>query len=486
MKQPSSLQRSTLSRRDLLNRSGFGLGSLALGGILGDLGLTPASAFGPESGGSAGSLSPLAPRQPHFPGTAKRVIHLFMNGGPSQIDTFDPKPLLKKYEGKSLPSSTNLAKDRRLGGAALPSPFEFKPRGKSGLEVSELFPKVAGHIDDICLISSMYSDIPNHEQGFMMMNTGSIPLPRPSIGSWSLYGLGTENQSLPGYVVMCPDGMPTAQSANWRSAFLPGIYQGTYINTKESSPDKLIANLRNDFLLPGQQRRQLSYIQELNRLHQAERSADPQLEARIESLELAFRMQTEATDAFDIQQESEKTREMYGDNVQGRQILMARRLAERGVRYIQVYHGAGQPWDSHSNIRDGHRRLAGECDQAIAALLQDLKDRGMLKDTLVIWGGEMGRTPTAQLPLTPNVGRDHHTDGFTVWMAGGGVKGGYAYGSTDEVGLTIAENKVHVHDLHATILHLLGFNHEALTYRHAGRDFRLTDVHGNVVKDVLA
>jgi hypothetical protein len=285
---------------------------------------------------------------------------------------------------------------------------------------------------------------------------------------------------------MCPSGLPTAQSANWRSAFLPGIYQGTHVDTKETNPDQLIANLRNDFILPGQQRKQLGLIQELNEIHRQERAGDPQLEARIQSLELAFRMQTEATDAFDVTQESEKTRALYGDTLQGRQMLMARRLAERGVRYVQVYHGAGQPWDSHASIEEAHRRLAGESDQAIGALLQDLKDRDMLKDTLVIWGGEMGRTPTAQLPLTPKVGRDHHTDGFTVWMAGGGVKGGHVHGTTDDIGLSIAEGKVHVHDLHATILHLLGFNHETLTYRYAGRDFRLTDVFGNVVKEILA
>jgi hypothetical protein len=470
-----------LSRRQTLMRAGFGMGSLALGGLLSDLGLTSAAAAE-----AAANLSPLAPRAPQFPGKAKRVIHLFMNGGPSQIDTFDPKPLLKKFHGKSLPGKAELGKDKRLGGAALGSPFEFKQHGQSGMEISELFPHVAKHADDLCVIRSMFSDVPNHEPGLMMMNTGNFTLPRPSVGSWALYGLGTENQSLPGYVVMCPSGLPTAQSANWRSAFLPGIYQGTHVDTKETNPDQLIANLRNDFILPGQQRKQLGLIQELNEIHRQERAGDPQLEARIQSLELAFRMQTEATDAFDVTQESEKTRAMYGDTLQGRQMLMARRLAERGVRYVQVYHGAGQPWDSHASIEEAHRRLAGESDQAIGALLQDLKDRDMLKDTLVIWGGEMGRTPTAQLPLTPKVGRDHHTDGFTVWMAGGGVKGGHVHGTTDDIGLSIAEGKVHVHDLHATILHLLGFNHETLTYRYAGRDFRLTDVFGNVVKEILA
>jgi hypothetical protein len=332
----------------------------------------------------------------------------------------------------------------------------------------------------------MFNDVPNHESALMMMNTGNLTLPRPSVGSWTLYGLGTENQSLPGFVVMCPGGLPVSQSANWRSAFLPGIYQGTHLDTKETRPERLIANLQNDSILPAQQRTQLAYVQQLNELHRKERIGDPQLDARIQSLELAFRMQTEATDAFDISKEPQSIRDMYGDTLQGRQILMARRLSERGVRYVQVWHGAGQPWDSHNSIEEAHQRLAMECDQPIAALLQDLKNRGMLDDTLVLWGGEFGRTPTAQMPLTPKVGRDHHNDGFTVWMAGGGVKRGYVHGATDEIGLGIAEGKVHVHDLHATMLHLLGFNHETLTYRYAGRDFRLTDVDGYVVRELLA
>jgi len=308
----------------------------------------------------------------------------------------------------------------------------------------------------------------------------------PSMGSWTLYGLGTENQSLPGFVVMCPAGLPTAQGSNWRSAFLPGIYQGTSIDSQESSPDRLVANISNDRILPGQQRRQLDYIQQLNELHRQARPDDAQLEARIHSLELAFRMQREAGEAFDVSREPEAVRERYGNHVQGRQLLIARRLAERGVRYVQVYHGAGQPWDSHQNVNDAHKKLCRESDAPIAALLQDLKDRDMLDDTLVIWGGEMGRTPTVQLPLGKAPGRDHHHDGFTVWLAGGGVKGGHVHGTTDDVGLSVAENPVTVHDLHATILHLLGFDHERLTFRHAGRDFRLTDVHGTVVHDVLA
>lgn len=465
------------SRREALSRAGFGLGSLALGALLNEMGLTHAM---------AGNLSPLAPRQPQFPAKAKRVIHLFMNGGPSQMDTFDPKPKLNEFHGKSLPNTKDLGKDKRLSGAALGSKFKFSKHGQSGIEISELFPHVAKHADDLCVVRSMYSDVPNHEAALMMMNTGNLTLPRPSVGSWSLYGLGSENQSLPGFVVMCPGGLPTAQSSNWRSAFLPGIYQGTYIDTNETQADRLIANLRNDAILPSQQQEQLSYIQQLNEVHRKQRPSNTQLEARIQSLELAFRMQTEATDAFDVSKEPQAIREMYGDNVQGRQMLMARRLAERGVRYVQVWHGKGQPWDSHESIEDAHQKLATECDKPIAALLQDLKNRGMLEDTLVIWGGEFGRTPTAQMPITKKVGRDHHNDGFSIWMAGGGVKAGHIHGATDEIGLKVAEGKVHVHDLHATILHLLGFNHETLTYRYAGRDFRLTDVEGEIVKEILA
>jgi hypothetical protein len=468
-----------VSRRQALAQAGFGLGGVALAGMLQQMGLTQAHA--------EASISPLAPRVPGFPGKAKRVIHLFMNGGPSQMDTFDPKPKLNEFHGKTLPAKGDLGKDKRLSGAALGSKFAFKKHGKSGIEISELFPNVAQHADDLCVVRSMFSDVPNHESALMMMNTGNLTLPRPSVGSWVLYGLGSENQSLPGFVVMCPGGLPVSQSANWRSAFLPGVYQGTHIDAKKATnPDQLIADLRNDFILPGQQRKQLSYIQNLNELHRQQRQGDSLLEARIQSLELAFRMQTEATDAFDVSKEPASIREMYGDTLQGRQMLMARRLVERGVRYVQVWHGAGQPWDSHNSIEDSHRRLAGECDQGIGALLQDLKNRGMLEETLVLWGGEFGRTPTAQMPLTPKVGRDHHSDGFSIWMAGGGVRGGYVHGATDEIGLGVAEGKVHVHDLHATLLHLLGFNHESLTYRYAGRDFRLTDVFGKVVQEILA
>ncbi len=462
------------SRRELLKKTGFGIGSLAASNLL----------------AATGSESPLAKRTSHFPATAKRVIHLFMNGGPSQIDTFDPKPGLKKLDGQQLPDSvkeTLQRTQRDRVGKIFASPFEFQQYGESGLEVSELFPQVAQHADDLCIIRSMVSEIANHSPGLLMMNCGHAVLPRPSMGSWLLYGLGTESEDLPGYVVLCPRGMPTAQSRNWTSAFLPGIYQGTHIETATSRSD-LIPNLVREDIPHGVQRHQLALTRSLNGRHANLRPGDERLESRIHSMELAFRMQSAATGAFDVASEPESVREMYGDTAVGRNLLMARRLAERGVRYIQCYHGPGQPWDSHNAITNNHRRLAREADQPIAALLTDLKRRGMLKDTLVIWGGEMGRTSTIQGTTTdPNkYGRDHHVDGFTVWMAGGGVRGGYAHGITDEFGLGVVQDPVHVHDFHATILHLMGFDHKQLTYRYSGRDFRLTDVHGNVVKQLLA
>lgn len=477
--------RPPFDRRQMLQRSGMGMGMLALAGVLKDAGLSGhgGSAVANETASAVNATS-LEQRLPHFPPKAKRVIHIFANGGPSQVDTFDPKPALAKFHGKTL--SEKLKNDKRLGGVAHQSSFKFSKHGQSGLEISELFPEIAKHADKLCVIRSMVTDVPNHEPGLMMMNCGDIVRPRPSVGAWTLYGLGTENQSLPGYVVMCPKGLPTAATANWRNAFLPGIFQGTHVDTQFTDPDELIANIDNKYLVASQQKRQMDVIEKLNRMHLESRAGDPNLAGRIESLELAFRMQDEAKDAFDVSTESRATLDSYGESLQGRQMLIARRLSERGVRYVQVYHGAGQPWDSHAAIDNNHKRLARECDRPIAALLQDLDQKGLLDETLVIWGGEIGRTPTVQLPVSKNVGRDHHNDGFTVWMAGGGVKSGMTYGATDEVGLKAVENRVHVHDLHATILHLLGFDHTRLTYRYAGRDFRLTDVHGNVVNDIIA
>jgi hypothetical protein len=472
-----------LTRRQMLRQMGTGLGFLGLAGVLGDARLLAGDVAHTESRGG----NPLAPRPPHFPPRARRVIHIYLNGGPSQVDTFDPKPALAKHAGKPLPSG-NLPTERPLG-AALPSPFTFRKYGQSGLEVSEIFAKTAEHADDLCLIRSMHANTPNHEQSMRLMNCGDERLSRPSYGAWVTYGLGTENQNLPGFIAMCP-GLPVSDVSNWRAAFLPGIYQGTHINTKKTRPEELIENITNARLSLGAQRRQLDLLAELNADHQRRRGDDPQLEARIQSFELAYRMQLEATDAFDISKEPEHVRKLYGDTVQSRQLLIARRLIERGVRVVQCYHGDVQPWDSHDMIAEEHRRLAGQIDQGIAALLTDLKQRGLLQDTLVICGGEFGRTPAVEMPApgTPGngKGRDHNHYGFTVWLAGGGVKGGHVHGATDEFGFRAVEQPVHVHDLHATMLHLLGFDHERLTYRYAGRDFRLTDVEGVVVKGILA
>jgi len=473
-----------LTRRELLCRSGMGFASLGLAALLGPF--LPARQVR-----AAGSQypSPLAPKAPHFPAKAKKVIHLFMNGGPSHVDTFDPKPSLVKYAGKMLPTE-NLRTERKTG-AAYPSPFKFQRYGKSGIEVSELFPHTAESIDEIAVIRSMHADVPNHEPSLLLLNCGEARLIRPSMGSWLTYGMGTENQNLPGFIAMCPGGYPIQESQNWQSAFLPGVYQGTYIDTQHTDVERLIENVRNNYVGLKEQREQLDLLQALNERHRERRQRDAELDARIQSFELAYRMQLDAMDAFDVSREPEHIRAMYGPGTQARQILIARRLIERGVRFVQVWHGAGQPWDNHDDIEVNHRRLARECDQAIGALLKDLKARGLLEETLVIWGGEFGRTPTVELP-TPGAnagkvnGRDHNHWGYTTWLAGGGVRGGQVYGATDEFGFQAIENKVHVHDLQATILHLLGFDHERLTYRYAGRDFRLTDVHGHVVKDLIA
>ncbi len=470
---------STFNRRELLKRSGQGFGFLGLAGMLGEEVL---------KNQAQAAVSPMAVKMPHFAAKAKHVIHIFCNGGPSHVDTFDPKPLLAEYAGKELPKSL---KTERKTGAALPSPFKFQKYGQSGIEVSELFHHTAQSIDDICVIRSMHADVPNHEPSLMLMNCGEARLARPSLGSWVTYGLGTENQNLPGFIAMCPNGYPITESNNWRSAFLPGVYQGTYIDTKHTDLDKLIENIRNHKLTTDQQRDQLDLVQSLNKQHLTNRGSDPALEARIHSMELAYRMQMEAADAFDINNEPKHIREMYGEGVHARQILIARRLVERGVRFVQLWHGAGQPWDNHDDLEVNHRRLSKQLDQPLGALLKDLKQRGLLDETLVIWGGEFGRTPTVELPAPGSNGgkingRDHNHWGFSVFMAGGGVKGGHIHGSTDEFGFQAVENPVHVHDLQATILKLLGFNHEQLTYRFAGRDFRLTDVHGKVVDSIIA
>jgi hypothetical protein len=483
--QDSSNPLSHVSRCELLQSSGIGLGSLALTGLLADGGELAAA-----PGRRERSVSPLIASAPHHTPRAKRIIHLFMNGGPSQFDTFYPKPEIQKLDGQPLPKSVSdqlQPTQRKRVGVLFGSPFHFRKYGECGQPVSELFPHVAKHVDDLCIVRSMQGEVANHTPGLLLTNCGHSNLPRPSLGSWMLYGLGNESDELPGFVVLCPKGLPTAQSTNWTSAFLPGIYQGTHIDT-ETSGTELIPNLTRSDIRSGSQRAQVALTQFLNRRHQNQRPGDQRLDSRIHTMELAFRMQTAGTDAFDLEQEPQHIREAYGNSVQGRNMLIARRLSERGVRYVQVYHGGGQPWDNHGSLVPRITQLCKDSDQPIGALLSDLKQRGMLDDTLVIWGGEMGRTPTTQSGSKDinRIGRDHHIDGYTLWMAGGGVRGGMTYGSTDEFGMEVAENKVLLHDLHATILHLMGFDHRRLTYRYSGRDFRLTDVHGRVVNEILA
>ncbi len=463
---------SGMTRRELLCRSGMGMGALGLAGLA-------------AAADEHNALSPLAPRRSPFPGRAKRVIHIFANGGPSHVDTFDPKPALERISGKPLPPEFTKGANTK-GNVAFPSSFKFRKYGRSGMEISELFPNLGQVADELCLIRSMQADDPNHEPSLLLMNCGEPRQSRPSLGSWLTYGLGSENQNLPGFIAMCPFGYPIYQSQNWQSGFLPGIYQGTYLDTQHTEVEKLIENVRNGRMSSKEQQESLALLRDLNREHQGPRPADPQLEARIQSFELAYRMQMDALDAFDASKEPEHVRAMYGPGVQARQLLIARRLLERGVRFVQVWTGREQPWDNHSGIHGAISKLAGDSDRGLAALIQDLKQRGMLEDTLVIWGGEFGRTPTVEGRPGKEAGRDHQSSVFSMWMAGGGVKRGHVHGASDEFGLHPVEGKVHVHDLHATILHLMGFDHEKFTYRYAGRDFRLTDVHGQVVKGLLA
>ena len=453
-----------LTRRAFLNRFGMGLGALGL-----------ATMMGPGfQAVAASTTNPLAPKQPHFPAKAKRVIHIFAQGAPSHVDTWDPKPELNRLDGQSLPG---------VEGVAMASPFRFTPRGKCGLEVSEVFPRLGDMADDLCVVRSCYTDIPAHEVATVFMNTGSTRQARPSMGSWVLYGLGTENENMPGFIALRPGGMPPGGSANWQSAFLPGTYQGMSVNTQISTVNKLIENIRNDYTPIKEQRRQLDLVHQLNELHNFNLNKEAQLEARIEAYEMAFKMQTEATEAFDITKEPQDVRAAYGASRMGTTMLAARRLLERGVRFVQVWAGG---WDHHQDIADRLPQKAQEIDQPLAALIADLKQRGLFDSTLIIWGGEFGRKPTRDRNGGDNPGRDHNSKAFTTVLAGGGVKGGMAYGATDDFGNAAIKDKVHVHDLHATALHALGFDHEKLTYRYNGRDFRLTDVAGNVVKDILA
>jgi hypothetical protein len=462
-----------VSRREMLHRFGTGLGALGLAGLVANN-----SVFA-SPGPGAVSSNPLSAKPPMFAPKAKRIIHLFMNGGPSQVDTFDPKPMLTKYDGQR-PPAADLKTERKTGGL-MKSPFRFDKHGQSGIEISELFPLLSRRADDLCVIRSMHTNIPNHEPSLLMMTSGETQPTRPSMGSWLLYGLGTENENLPGFVVLCP-GKPVVGPALWGNRFLPGIYQGAQINNSKMDPRTVIRDINNSAITSEAQREQLDLLKAVNELHLAERGGrDNPLESRIQSMEMAFRMQTEAQDVFDLNRETQATRDAYGKGQFADGCLAARRLVERGVRMVQVFYGDGQPWDDHDNIAS-HADKAKAVDQPIAALIDDLKARGLFEDTLILWGGEFGRTPVSEGAK----GRDHNNHGFSVWLAGGGVRGGMTYGATDEFGFAAVENKVHVHDLHATILHLMGIDHEKLTYRYSGRDFRLTDVHGRVVHDIIA
>jgi hypothetical protein len=454
-----------VSRRDALRVLGGGLGTLGLSTVAG------------QSAALASGAAHDA--RPHFAPKIKRVIHLFMNGGPFQGDLFDPKPSINKFAGQR-PAEVQLRTENATG-ALMAVPTGFRRGGKCGLEVSELLPQFGELMDDVCVLRGCYTDNPNHGPALFLMNNGSITPTRPSMGSWMLYGLGSENENLPGYVVLCP-GRPVRFAELWTSSFLPGEYQGTYINHTQLSPQQMIPFLRSAGKDVATQRRQLDLLHSLDQEQATAAGHDTALETRIKAMETAFRMQFAATDAFDITQEPQTVRESYGTGHFANGCLVARRLAERGVRFTQVYYGNGQPWDTHSAHDAQTRSLCGDIDRPMAALLKDLKQRGMLDDTLVIWGGEFGRTPTTE----GSNGRDHNHFGFTMWLAGGGVKGGIAHGATDEFGFRAVDGRVHVHDLHATVLHLLGLDHERLTYRYAGRDFRLTDVYGNVVREILA
>lgn len=462
-----------LSRRAMLRHTACGFGFLGLSDMLGFAAAKP--------------TNPFAPKQPHFPPKAKRVIFLFMHGGPSSIDTFDPKPRLVKDHGKPLPFERPLTFAAGDVGNLMKSPWEFKNYGQSGIPVSDLFPHVGSCVDDLCVIRSMVGDSVAHGGALLQLHTGSNTFTRPSLGSWVVYGLGTENQNLPGFITIKPS-LAHGGAKNWSSGFLPAAYQGTAIGNAGIKVEDLkepIEDLTNTRLTPEQQRYELDMLQKMNRRYAEARAYDSELEARIEAFELAFRMQTEAPEAFEVEKESEATKNLYGlDEAETKdfawQCILARRLVERGVRIVQCSHS--YKWDQHSNLVRDHTKNAKEVDKPIAGLLKDLKARGLLRDTLVVWGGEFGRTPVVQA----GDGRDHNPYGYSMWMAGGGVKPGFVYGATDDFGYYAAEDRMHLHDLHATMLHLLGFDHEKLTYYYSGRNFRLTDVHGVVARKILA
>ena len=467
------------TRRRLLETSAVGFGNLALTALINRVAAA-------DTEGVA-EASPLAAKTPHLQPRAKRIVFLFMKGGPSHVDTFDPKPLLDRDDGKPLPFDLPRVTFAKQGNL-LKSPWRFRQYGESGLPVSDLFPHVAKHIDDLCVLRSVHGTNPAHGGALLKMHTGSDQFVRPSLGSWVTYGLGTENENLPAFVTICPT-LAHGGVNNWGSAFLPPYCQGTPIgNASLAAEAAKVKHIRNTRVDAASQRKQLDLIAAMNRRHLQEVGDDPTLEGRLNSFELAFRMQSSMPEIQELSGETEATMRQYGidDPVTedfGRQCLMARRFLERGVRFVQVTHSDSEvQWDQHGNLYHGHSKNAAEVDKPIAGFLADLKSRGLLQDTLVLWGGEFGRTPTAQ----GSNGRDHNPHGFTMWMAGGGVKGGHAYGATDDYGYYATENKMHVHDLHATILHLLGLDHERLTYRYAGRDFRLTDVAGKVATGIFA
>ncbi len=461
-----------LSRRRMLQSAAAGFGYMALAGLSAEQALADAA-------------KPLARKDGHHKARAKRVIFVFMHGGPSQVDTFDYKPELQKRDGKEMPTTGSALVEKSTGRKLMASPWKFARHGESGAYVSELFPEVAKHVDDLCILNAMHTEGQSHGQAVLQLHTGAQALTRPSLGSWVIYGLGTENQDLPGFVTISPTrGHGGVQ--NYGNAFLPAAYQGTAIGSA-STPisGAQLRHIVNKQLTPEQQRQQLDFLQTMNRAHNERVGGDDRIDGVIESYELAFRMQSAVPHLTDLKGESKETLKLYGIDQKptddfGRQCLLARRFAEAGVRFIQVSHSF--KWDQHGNLKEGHDKNSKEVDKPIAGLLTDLKARGLLDDTLVLWGGVLGRTPVAQGAN----GRDHCPQGFTMWLAGGGVKGGLTHGATDDFGYHAVKDKVHMHDLHATLLHLLGLDHEKLTYRYAGRDFRLTDVHGRVVKEIFA
>ena len=468
--------RNQVSRRAALRRVGMGFGALGLGLLMDGENLLADDAH-----------NALTQQAPHFPPKIKHVIHVFLNGGVPDMDLTDPKPLLNKYDNQKLSGEAA----RINSGKAFGSPYKFKKHGQSGIAVSELCENIGRVVDEICFVRSVHTPSGEHESGLMMMNTGSqLGQHTPSVGSWVTYGLGSENHNLPAYVALCPanGSLPIKGTKNWRAAFLPPVYQGIYIDTFNTDVvEAMVRNVRNDYIGPRQQRRQVDLLQSLNRRHYRQRGSSDALEARIQAYETAFGMQSAANEAFDISREPAHIRKMYGGTRQGKQLLIARRLIERGVRFVQAWHGGFQPWDLHNNLQGRIRELAAEFDRPVAALISDLKQRGLLDETLVVFCGEFGRMPTMEfLNGSKLKGRSHNPNGFTVGLAGGGIKGGYQHGATDEFGHRAVENRVSVHDLHATILHLLGLDHKRLTYRHAGRDFRLTDIHGELIRDILA